>query len=217
MARGELILAIAMTEPGTGSDLAGIKTRAVRDGEHYLVNGAKTFITNGMNADLVIVAVKTGPTELHAGISLLVVERGMQGFERGRNLEKLGQHAQDTAELFFDDVRVPAANLLGEEGAGLPVPDLATSRRSGSRSRSARSPAARGGLDRDARVRARRTAFGQPIGSFQNSRSSSPSATPSSRSRRRFSTAASRPCVGGTLRPRRRRSPSLVLRRCRAA
>jgi len=117
MASGETIGAIAMTEPGTGSDLSGIATTAVRDGDAYVVNGAKTFITNGINADLVVVAVRTSPDK-HKGISLLVLERGMPGFERGRNLDKLGQHAQDTAELSFTDVRVPAANLLGEEGKG---------------------------------------------------------------------------------------------------
>src|ERR1700712_5268569 len=116
IASGELITAIAMTEPGIGSDLASMSTSAIRDGEHYVVNGAKTFITNGINADLVITAVKTDPTQKHAGMSLLVLERGMEGFTRGRNLDKLGQHAQDTAELSFTDVRVPVANLLGEEG-----------------------------------------------------------------------------------------------------
>ena len=118
IASGELITAVAMTEPGTGSDLAGIATTAIRDGDEYVLNGSKTFITNGINADLVIVAAKTDPTQRHSGMSLLVVERGMPGFERGRNLEKIGLHSQDTAELFFDDVRVPAANLFGEEGQG---------------------------------------------------------------------------------------------------
>src|SRR5262249_33079618 len=107
IASGELISAIAMTEPGAGSDLASIATTARRDGDAYVVNGAKTFITNGVNADLVITAVKTDPTQRHRGMSLLVLERGMPGFERGRNLDKLGQHAQDTAELSFTDVRVP--------------------------------------------------------------------------------------------------------------
>src|SRR5690349_14896388 len=115
---GELIAAIAMTEPGAGSDLQGIRTTAVRDGDHYVLNGAKTFISNGQLADLVIVVARTDPAAGHRGISLLVVERGMPGFERGRNLDKIGQKAQDTAELFFSDVRVPAANLLGGEGQG---------------------------------------------------------------------------------------------------
>ena len=116
IASGELITAIAMTEPGTGSDLGSIAATARRDGDHYVVNGAKTFISNGINADLVITAVKTDPSLRHRGMSLLVLERGMPGFERGRNLSKLGQHAQDTAELSFTDVRVPALNLLGQEG-----------------------------------------------------------------------------------------------------
>jgi len=120
IASGELITAIAMTEPGAGSDLNGIRTTAKRDGDHYVVNGAKTFITNGINADLVITAVKTGsdPADRRRGTSLLVLERGMPGFERGRNLDKLGLHSQDTAELSFTDVRVPVENLLGEEGEG---------------------------------------------------------------------------------------------------
>src|SRR5271154_6029392 len=105
IAAGELITAIAMTEPGTGSDLASVSTTAVREGDEYVVNGSKTFITNGLNADLVITAVKTDPAARHRGMSLLVIERGMEGFERGRNLDKLGLHAQDTAELFFEDVR----------------------------------------------------------------------------------------------------------------
>src|SRR4051794_33628085 len=119
IASGELITAIAMTEPGIGSDLASMSTTARRDGDEYVVNGAKTFITNGINADLVITAVKTDPSQRHKGMSLLVLERGMPGFERGRNLDKIGQHAQDTAELSFTDVRVPVANLLGgKEGEG---------------------------------------------------------------------------------------------------
>jgi alkylation response protein AidB-like acyl-CoA dehydrogenase len=120
IASGDLITAVAMTEPGAGSDLAGIRTSARRDGDHYVVNGAKTFITNGINADLVITAVKTGsdPGDRRGGMSLLIIERGMPGFERGRNLDKLGMHSQDTAELSFSDVRVPVENLLGEEGEG---------------------------------------------------------------------------------------------------
>ncbi len=115
---GSLITAIAMTEPGAGSDLQSIATTAVRHGEHYLLNGQKTFISNGILADLVIVAAKTDPSQGAAGLSLIVVERGMAGFERGRNLDKIGMKAQDTAELFFTDVRVPVTNLLGEEGQG---------------------------------------------------------------------------------------------------
>ncbi|HVR32130.1 MAG TPA: acyl-CoA dehydrogenase family protein [Acidimicrobiia bacterium] len=118
LASGELMSAIAMTEPGAGSDLAGIATTAIRDGDHYIVNGSKTFITNGINSDVVVTAVKTDPTQRHAGMSLVVVEAGMEGFTRGRNLDKIGLHAQDTAELFFQDVAVPVANRLGDEGRG---------------------------------------------------------------------------------------------------
>ncbi|HET8602959.1 MAG TPA: acyl-CoA dehydrogenase family protein [Marmoricola sp.] len=114
---GDILLAIAMTEPGAGSDLAGIRTSAVRDGDDYVVNGAKTFISNGQNADLFVVAVRTSP-ERHGGLSLLAVEAGTPGFARGRNLAKIGLHAQDTSELSFTDARVPVGNLLGEEGAG---------------------------------------------------------------------------------------------------
>ena len=115
---GETITSIAMTEPGAGSDLQGVRTTAIDQGDHYLVNGSKTFISNGINADLVIVVARTDPEAGHKGISLLVLERGMEGFERGRNLDKIGLHAQDTAELSFTDVRVPKENLLGEEGQG---------------------------------------------------------------------------------------------------
>lgn len=117
---GETITAIAMTEPGTGSDLANIQTTAIRDGNHYIVNGQKTFITNGIHANLVVVAVKTNPyaEKKHRGISLIVIEEGTPGFTKGRKLEKVGMHAQDTAELFFEDCRVPVENLLGEEGKG---------------------------------------------------------------------------------------------------
>jgi alkylation response protein AidB-like acyl-CoA dehydrogenase len=170
IASGELITAIAMTEPGIGSDLASMTTTARRDGDHYVVNGAKTFITNGINADLVITAVKTDPTQKHKGMSLLVLERGMEGFERGRNLDKLGQHAQDTAELSFTDVRVPVANLLGEqEGQGFTqlVTNLPQERLSIAVAGVA---AARAALDWTLDYVKDRKAFGQPIGSFQNSR-----------------------------------------------
>ena len=118
MARGELIGAIAMTEPGMGSDLKAVRTRARREGEHYVLNGQKTFITNGQNAGLVIVVAKTDPAAGRKGVSLICVEEGTPGFTKGRNLEKIGLHAQDTSELFFDEVRVPVANRLGEEGQG---------------------------------------------------------------------------------------------------
>ena len=115
---GEIVTAIAMTEPGTGSDLQGVRTTAVLDGDHYVVNGSKTFITNGQQADLVIVVCVTDPSAGAKGISLILVEAGTPGFEKGTNLEKVGMKAQDTSELFFQDVRVPKENLLGEEGAG---------------------------------------------------------------------------------------------------
>lgn len=117
---GQYIAAIAMTEPGAGSDLAGIKATAIRQGDYYLLNGQKTFITNGIHSDLVIVVAKTDPkaAPAHHGISLFVVERDIPGFKRGKKLEKVGLHAQDTAELFFEDVKVPVENLLGEEGKG---------------------------------------------------------------------------------------------------
>jgi alkylation response protein AidB-like acyl-CoA dehydrogenase len=169
IADGSLITALAMTEPEMGSDLAGLRTTAVRDGDEYVVNGSKTFITNGINSDLVITAVKTDPSQRHAGISLLIVERGMEGFERGRNLEKVGMHAQDTAELFFDNVHVPVENRLGEEGQGfrhmtgnLPQERLSIA--------IAGVAASRGALRATIEYVKQRQAFGQPIGSFQNSR-----------------------------------------------
>jgi alkylation response protein AidB-like acyl-CoA dehydrogenase len=169
IASGELITAIAMTEPAIGSDLASMTTSALRDGDHYVVNGSKTFITNGINADLVITAVKTDPSQKHKGMSLLVLERGMEGFERGRNLEKIGQHAQDTAELFFTDVSVPVTNLLGDEGEGFRqlVANLPQERLSIAIAGLA---AARAALGWTVEYVKERTAFGQPIGSFQNTR-----------------------------------------------
>jgi alkylation response protein AidB-like acyl-CoA dehydrogenase len=168
VAGGTTITAIAMTEPGTGSDLAGIRTRAVRDGEDYIVNGAKTFITNGINADLVITAVRTSD-DPHRGLSLLVVERGMPGFSRGRKLDKVGLHAQDTAELFFSDVRVPAVNRLLDEGAGFAglVGNLPQERLSLAAQSVAHATAAvRWTIDY---VRERK-AFGRPIGALQATR-----------------------------------------------
>jgi alkylation response protein AidB-like acyl-CoA dehydrogenase len=166
---GELITAIAMTEPGTGSDLQGIQTTARRDGDGWVVNGSKTFITNGINSDLVIVVAKTDPDAGAKGISLLVVERDMPGFSRGRNLEKIGLKAQDTAELFFDDVRVPAENLLGVENRGFLhlMENLPQERLS----------IAVGAVAAMERVLALtreyvtgRKAFGRPVSSFQNTR-----------------------------------------------
>ncbi|MGI8558668.1 MAG: acyl-CoA dehydrogenase family protein [Solirubrobacteraceae bacterium] len=169
IADGRLICAIAMTEPGIGSDLAGMQASARAVDGGFRLNGTKTFITNGINADLVIVAAKTDPKQKHAGISLVIVERGAEGFDRGRNLEKVGQHAQDTAELFFNDVFVPSENLLGETGQGFRylVSNLAQERLSIAISALA---AARAGLDWTLDYARERRAFGQAIGSFQNSR-----------------------------------------------
>jgi alkylation response protein AidB-like acyl-CoA dehydrogenase len=168
---GELITAIAMTEPGAGSDLSGMRTSARPDGEDYLVNGSKTFITNGINADLVVTAVKTAPagTDRRGGMSLLVLERGMAGFERGRNLDKLGLHSQDTAELSFSDVRVPGANLLGAEGEGFAqlVKKLPQERMSIAVSAVAECRAA---FENTLRYVKDRKAFGTTIGSFQNTK-----------------------------------------------
>jgi long-chain-acyl-CoA dehydrogenase len=166
---GELITAIAMTEPGTGSDLQGIKTNAKKDGDNWVLNGSKTFITNGINADLVIVVARTDPEAGAKGFSLLVVERGMEGFERGRNLDKVGMKAQDTAELSFDNVKVPAENLLGEEGMGfiylmqnLPRERLSIAVVAAGAMESV--------LETTIQYTKDRKAFGRPIGSFQNSR-----------------------------------------------
>jgi len=168
-ASGELISAIAMTEPGTGSDLQGIKTKAVRDGDHWVLNGSKTFITNGINADIIIVVACTDPDKGAQGFSLLVVERDMPGFERGRNLDKIGMKAQDTAELSFPDVRVPAANLLGEEGMGffylmknLPQERLSIAVVAAAAMESV--------LESTIQYCRDRKAFGKSIGSFQNTR-----------------------------------------------
>ncbi len=164
---GETVLGIAMTEPGAGSDLAGIRTSAVRDGDHYVVNGAKTFISNGQSGDLFVIAVRTSP-DRHKGLSLLVVAADTPGFSRGRNLEKIGLHAQDTSELAFTDMRVPVGNLLGQEGMGfyqlvgnLPQERLAL----GVGAVAAAEAIFAETLDY---VRGRK-AFGSPIAGFQNS------------------------------------------------
>jgi alkylation response protein AidB-like acyl-CoA dehydrogenase len=167
--RGEMITAIAMTEPGAGSDLQGLRTTARRDGDHWVVNGSKTFITNGINADLVLVVVRTDPDAGSRGFSLLAVERGMPGFERGRNLDKVGLKAQDTAQLFFDEVRVPAANLVGAEGGGFvhlmnALPQERLSIAVGAVA------GARHVFDLTLEYCKGRTAFGTPIGSFQHNR-----------------------------------------------
>ena len=166
---GELISAIAMTEPGAGSDLQGIRTHAVDKGDHYVLNGSKTFISNGILADLVIVVAKTDPEAGHTGISLLVVERGMDGFDRGRNLEKMGLKAQDTAELFFDNVVVPKENLLGEEGSGFIslMVNLPQERLSIAMIAAA---ACEQILQLSLDYAKEREAFGRPIGKFQHNR-----------------------------------------------
>ncbi len=169
MATGEVIGAIAMTEPGTGSDLQGVRTTAVKDGDHYVINGSKTFITNGQNADLIIVVTKTSPKDGAKGTSLFLVEGDRPGFKRGRNLEKLGMHAQDTSELFFEDVRVPATNMLGGEGQGffLLMQELPWERLQIAISAVANCEAA---IEWTADYVKNRQAFGQPIAKFQNTR-----------------------------------------------
>jgi acyl-CoA dehydrogenase len=169
LARGEMIGAIAMTEPAAGSDLQGVRTTAVRSGDDYVLNGSKTFITNGWLSDLVIVVAKTDPGAGAKGISLLLVERGMAGFEKGQRLKKAGLKAQDTAELFFDQVRVPAANLLGRPGEGfvflmqqLPWERLQIA--------IAAVAAARGALQRTIAYVGERRAFGSTLAGFQNTR-----------------------------------------------
>src|SRR5581483_6494717 len=171
LASGELVGAIAMTEPGTGSDLQNVKTTAIRDGDEYVINGSKTFITNGLLAELVIVVAKTDPDNAAAGISLVVVEtEGCAGFSRGRVLNKVGQHGQDTAELFFGDVRVPTANLIGtEEGQGfvqlmqqLPQERLIIA--------VIAAAAIEAALAETLRYTKDRQAFGKPIFAFQNTK-----------------------------------------------
>ena len=166
---GRTILALAMTEPGAGSDVAGIATTAIRDGDDYIVDGAKTFITNGLNADLVVTAVKTTPSADRKGISLLVVEADRQGFSRGRKLAKVGQHAADTAELFFDGVRVPRDNVLGEVDRGFytMMGHLTQERLSVAVQATAQ---ARRAYEHSLAYAKQRQAFGAPIGSFQHNR-----------------------------------------------
>jgi acyl-CoA dehydrogenase len=166
-ASGETITAIAMTEPNTGSDLAAIKTTAVRDGDHYVINGQKTFISNGILCDLVIVAAKTDPESRHGGVSLIVVENGTPGFEKGRKLDKMGMHSQDTSELHFSDCRVPTDNLLGQEGQGFYylMEKL-------QQERLVCAIGAQAGievvLEETIRYTQERTAFGKPLAKFQN-------------------------------------------------
>jgi acyl-CoA dehydrogenase len=169
MVSGEAITAIAMTEPGAGSDLQGVRTTARREGNEYVVNGSKTYITNGQNADLVIVVAKTDPNARSKGISLILVEATREGFKRGRNLDKIGQHSADTSELFFEDVRVPITNCLGEEGKGfaylmtqLPQERLGIALQA--------QAAAQRALDETVKFTKERKAFGQTVFDFQNTR-----------------------------------------------
>ncbi|MBE8520935.1 acyl-CoA dehydrogenase family protein [Amycolatopsis sp. H6(2020)] len=166
---GELIAAIAMTEPDAGSDLMGIRTTAVRDGDAYVLNGQKTFITNGENADLVVVAAKTATARGGQGISLLVAERDTPGFTRGRRLAKLGWQASDTTELFFDDCRIPAAHVLGKENAGQGYLMAGMPRERLSIATVAVATAEKI-LAETLKYATTRTAFGQPVGSFQHNR-----------------------------------------------
>lgn len=169
MVSGEVITAIAMTEPGTGSDLQAVKTTAKRDGNHYIINGSKTYITNGQNADMVIVVAKTDPTLGAKGISLILVDADTPGFSRGRNLDKIGQHSADTSELFFEDVRVPITNCLGEEGRGfiylmsqLPQERVAIAIQA--------QASAQRAFDEAVKFTKDRKAFGQKVFDFQNTR-----------------------------------------------
>jgi alkylation response protein AidB-like acyl-CoA dehydrogenase len=169
LTRGELIGAIAMTEPAAGSDLQGIRTSAVREGDHYLLNGSKTFITNGWLSDLVIVVAKTDPSAGAKGTSLFLVERGMPGFEKGQRLKKAGLKAQDTAELFFNQVRVPNSNLLGRPGEGFVflMQQLPWERLQIAITAVA---AARAALERTIAYVGERRAFGTALAGFQNTR-----------------------------------------------
>lgn len=165
---GDIVTAIAMTEPGTGSDLQGVKTTAIRDGDDYVINGSKTFITNGQHADLVIVVCKTDPNAGASGVSLFLVEAGTPGFEKGSNLDKVGMKAQDTSELFFQDVRVPKENMLGAEGKGfhylmqeLPQERLSIAVVAVAHAQSI--------LEQTVEYVKERKAFGKPVAAFQNS------------------------------------------------
>ncbi len=169
MVTGEMVGAIAMTEPGTGSDLQSVRTTAVKDGDEYVINGSKTFISNGQNCDFVIVVAKTDPREGAKGTSLIIVEATREGFKRGRNLEKIGQHSSDTSELFFDDVRVPVANLIGHENAGFMylMKELPQERLSIGIIAMA---GAQRAFDITNDYIKERKAFGRPIANFQNTR-----------------------------------------------
>jgi len=169
MVSGDIITAIAMTEPGAGSDLQGIRTTAIEDGNHLVINGSKTYITNGQNADVVIVVAKTDPSQGAKGTSLVLVDAGTPGFERGRNLDKIGQHAADTSELFFNDVRVPKTNILGQEGRGFihlmeELPQERLGIAVGAQA------AAQRAFDEAVKFTKERKAFGQTVFEFQNTK-----------------------------------------------
>jgi alkylation response protein AidB-like acyl-CoA dehydrogenase len=166
---GESVGAIAMTEPGAGSDLAGMRTSAVREGDEYVINGSKVFITNGIHADVVIVCAKTDPKAGSKGISLFLVDASLPGFSKGQKIEKIGQHSSDTAELFFENVRVPASALLGEEGKGfVHLMEELPRERLGCATQAVAQ--AQGALDLAVAYVQERKAFGQPISQFQNTR-----------------------------------------------
>ena len=169
MVSGDIISAIAMTEPGTGSDLQSVTTTAVKDGNHYVINGSKTYITNGQNADLIILVAKTDPSLKAKGISLILVDASTPGFKRGRNLDKIGQHSSDTSELFFEDVRVPMTNCLGHEGQGFVylMSQLPQERLSIAITAQA---AAQRAFDEAVNFTKERKAFGKTVFDFQNTR-----------------------------------------------
>lgn len=169
MVSGDIITAIAMTEPGAGSDLQGIRTTAIEDGNHLVINGSKTYITNGQNADVVIVVAKTDPSQGAKGTSLVLVDAGTEGFERGRNLDKIGQHAADTSELFFNDCRVPKTNILGGEGRGFVhlMEELPQERLGIAVGAQA---AAQRAFDEAVKFTKERKAFGQTVFEFQNTK-----------------------------------------------
>ncbi|WP_078344659.1 acyl-CoA dehydrogenase family protein [Mycobacteroides chelonae] len=168
---GDLVLAIAMTEPGTGSDLQGVRTSAVRDGDHYVINGSKTFISNGTHCDLLVIVAKTDPSQGAKGISLIVAEtKDLPGFERGRVLEKVGQHGQDTRELFFSDMRVPVANRLGEEDGQGFIQLMTQLARERLIIASGNAGMAEAAVLESIKYTKERQAFGQPLIKFQNTR-----------------------------------------------
>ena len=206
-----------MTEPSGGSDLAALKTTAVKDGDDFVLNGSKTFITNGYSADLVVVAARTTPEKKARGITLFGVEATMHGFSRGRKLDKAGQDESDTAELFFEDMRVPAANIIGEfDGGFIHMMQFLPQERLGAAITNIHHAAQI--LEETIEYVKERKAFGQPVGSFQHNKFLSPSWSPRSRSPRRTSTSAScstpRASSPRSTRPRRSGGPRRSRTRC---